>query len=130
MKYASILMVAIILLSTAGMADEQSDAKDKAAEQTEPATAAQDEEKLSGAEKERQKDEAIAALVEEYNAGVDTDLDEVVCEKRRVTGSRRKVRVCQTRREILEEEAAAERAMRMRNRSSSDPAASQGMGSN
>lgn len=68
-------------------------------------------------------------MVEEYNEAVEDGLDEVVCKKERVTGSRRTIRVCITKRKLAEEEAASQRAIRMRNRSSSSPAAGERTGS-
>ena len=67
-------------------------------------------------------------MAEEYNEAVEDGLDEVVCKKERVTGSRRTIRVCKTKRELAEEEAASQRAIRMRNRSSSSPAAGERTG--
>lgn len=130
MNILRVLLVAALMLAMPCLADEQDDATEKATETAAAAQAQDDESKLTGADKKRLQDEAVAAMVEEYNEAVEDDLDEVVCKKQRVTGTRRSVRICKTRREILEEEAAADRALRMRNRAASDPAAAQGMGSN
>jgi len=85
---------------------------------------------MTGREREQMKDEIIAEMVDDYNEAAESEMDEVVCKKESVTGSRRKVRICKTRREIAEEKAAAQRSLLMRNRAQSDPAASEGMGSN
>lgn len=76
---------------------------------------------LTGKEKRQLEDQLAAEVVAEHNAEVENDLDEVVCKKVTVTGSRKKQRVCQTRREIQAEEAATKQMMRQRNRSSSVP---------
>jgi hypothetical protein len=102
----------------------------------EPATndaydrAAKDTEKLTATEKKAAEDRSIAALVDEYNQGVEADLDEVVCERIRVTGTRRKVQVCKTKREVLAEQESAKRMLLQRNKAGSDPAHSSGVGSN
>lgn len=124
------IFTAALFFAGASLADEQDATQQDLSGQSDSTTPAEANTKLSGAEKRRLQDEAVAALVEEHNEAVDDDLDEVVCEKRRVTGTRRTVRVCKTMREIVEEEAAADRALRMRNRASSDPAAAEGMGGN
>jgi hypothetical protein len=120
-----------MMMSVAFGAQESGQESDRPAEPETAAASGQpvEQEKLSGSEKKRLQDQAVAAMVEEYNEAVDDDMDEVVCTKERVTGSRRKVRVCKTRRQIAEEQAASKRAIRMRNRSSSGPAEGDRMGS-
>jgi len=112
------------------LADEDEDAKEAKAAEKEAVEEVAEERKLTGAEKRALEEEVVAGMVDSYNEGVETDLDEVVCTKEAVTGSRRKIRICKTRREIAEEQAAAQRALSMRSRSSSMPAASQGVGAN
>lgn len=85
-------------------------------------------EELTAAEKRAAEDEKVAALVEQHNEGVESDLDEVVCERVRVTGTRRKVQVCKTQRDIIAEQESAKRLIRQRNRAGSGPAQAQGAG--
>lgn len=85
--------------------------------------------KSSGAAKRVAKDQAVAALVEEHNEAVESELDELVCERVRVTGTRRKVQVCKTKREIAAETESAKRMLLQRNKAGSDPAQGTGIGS-
>jgi len=48
----------------------------------------------------------------------------------RVTGTRRKVQVCKTKREILMEQESTRRMLMQRNKAGSDPAQATGVGSN
>jgi len=124
-----LLLSVLIVFADAALADDDEDAaKENATEATETAT--KESEKLRGAEKRAAEDEAIAALVEQHNNGVDSDLDEVVCERVRVTGTRRKVQVCKTKREILMEQESTRRMLMQRNKAGSDPAQATGVGSN
>lgn len=116
---------AFLLLVGPCLADDEEDAEKKdvvaeAAEQRHPA------EELTGAEKKELEEQIARIVVEEHNATVDDEMDEVVCRNERVTGTRRKVRVCQTRREIEAEKAASQRLMRERNRRGSSPALATG----
>ena len=61
-----------------------------------------------------------------YNEEVESELDKVVCKKEQVVGSRRKIRVCKTVRQIEEEKEASQRLMMRRNRSGSSPADAEG----
>ena len=79
-------------------------------------------ENLTKAEKKALEEQQVAEIVDEYNDTVDDDLDEVVCKKERVTGSRRSVRVCKTRRAIQEEQEASKRLMHARSRRGASPA--------
>lgn len=129
MKIFHVFAIALFCAG-ASLAAAQDTTQEDGPGQSDSTTSAEASTKLTGAEKRRLQDEAVAALVEEHNEAVDNDLDEVVCEKRRVTGTRRTLRVCKTVREINEEAAAADRALRMRNRAASDPAAAEGVGGN
>ena len=123
------LLLSVLIVFADALADDDEDAaKENATEATETAT--KESEKLRGAEKRAAEDEAIAALVEQHNNGVDSDLDEVVCERVRVTGTRRKVQVCKTKREILMEQESTRRMLMQRNKAGSDPAQATGVGSN
>jgi hypothetical protein len=81
-----------------------------------------DDLKETGAERNARKDEELAVAATYYNEEVDSELDKVVCKKEQVVGSRRKVRVCKTVREIEEEKEASKRLMMRRNRSGTGPA--------
>lgn len=83
-------------------------------------------EELTGAEKKELEEQIARIVVEDHNATVDDEMDEVICRNERVTGTRRKVRVCQTRREIAEEKAATQRLLRERSRRGSSPALATG----
>lgn len=78
--------------------------------------------KETGAERNARKDEELAVAASYYNEEVDSELDKVVCKKEQVVGSRRKVRVCKTVRQIEEEKAASQRLMMRRNRWGTSPA--------
>lgn len=124
MKWITIISISLFLTGTC-LADDEKDEKDKpaeaeASEQVHPA------EELTGAEKKELEEQIARIVVEEHNATVDDEMDEVVCRNERVTGTRRKVRVCQTRREIEAEKAASQRLMRERNRRGSSPALATG----
>jgi hypothetical protein len=81
-----------------------------------------DDLKETGAERNARKDEELAVAATYYNEEVDSELDKVVCKKEQVVGSRRKIRVCKTVREIEEEKEASKRLMMRRNRSGTGPA--------
>jgi len=85
-------------------------------------------EKMSPAEREALREQAIAARVSEYNEQVDNDLDKVVCKNQKVTGSRQKQRICRTVREWEDEKEATQRMLRKRGRASSTPAEGGGLG--
>lgn len=129
MKQLMVTGLALFLAASLNAQENRQAGERAASETNEVAEKSVEERELTAAEKKRLEDEVVSAMVEEYNEAVEDDLDEVVCKKERVTGSRRTVRVCKTRREIAEEEAASQRAIRMRNRSSSSPAAGERMGS-
>ncbi len=77
---------------------------------------------LTAKEKHQLEDQLAAEVIAALNEQAENDLDEVVCKKVTVTGTRQKKRFCRTKREIQAEEAAMRQMMRMRNRSSSVPA--------
>jgi len=122
MKHILVAGLALLLAVATNAQESEEPAESAVTAATEKAAEKPAEQReLTGAEKKRLEDQIVSSMVEEYNEAVEDDLDEVVCKKERVTGSRRAVRVCKTRREIAEEEAASQRALRMRNRSSSSP---------
>ena len=122
------IVSAALMLGGHCLADD--DSKSKAEADDTVVEDAAEKKPMTGREREQMKDEIIAEMVDDYNEAAESEMDEVVCKKESVTGSRRKVRICKTRREIAEEKAAAQRSLLMRNRAQSDPAASEGMGSN
>jgi len=123
-------LAVFLFLVNIGMADqdEAGDAEDTTAEASDTGTT--DTKELSGSEKRAVKDQAIAELVDEYNEAAETELDEVVCERVRITGTRRKIQVCKTKREIVAEKESAQRMLLQRNRASSDPRQSEGLSGN
>jgi len=124
MKILSILGLSLVLtgpcLADDEKAEKETTAETEAKEQIHPA------EELTGAEKKELEEQIARIVVEEHNATVDDEMDEVICRNERVTGTRRKVRVCQTRREIEAEKAATQRLMRERSRRGSSPALATG----
>lgn len=118
------MFLLLFLCSNDPIADDAPTPKDDTSEDA--ASDEQESEEATGAGKRAAKDEEIAALVEQHNEEVDSDLDEVVCERVRITGTRRKVQVCKTKREIIAEQESAKRLLRQRNRASSGPAQAQG----
>lgn len=68
------------------------------------------------------------AVIDEHVKAVEDEMDEVVCRKEQVAGSRRKIRGCKTRRELDEERAVTERLMRFRTRRGASPGAGGGQG--
>jgi hypothetical protein len=130
-KTTIVLLLSLSLVSVGVVCAAEGDEEAPVAA-TETAEAdGKDRKKLTGAEKRAEKDQEIAALVEQYNDEVvETDLDEVVCERIRVTGTRRKVQVCKTKRELLAEQESAQRMLLQRKKAGSDPAQSSGVGSN
>ena len=84
---------------------------------------------LSGRQQREQEDQAWDAAAAEYNAQVESEEDEVICRKEKVVGSRRKVRVCRTVRDIEAEKQASERMLRRRDRTGSGPK-TEGVGAN
>ena len=128
MKITLMLILSLFAASNV-IAQDKDDKDDKAKAKTE--TEAPKEEAtaqegryikdLSAKEKHQLEDQLAAEVVAEHNAETESDLDEVVCKKVTVTGSRQKKRLCRTKREIQQEEASTRQMMRMRNRSSSVP---------
>lgn len=134
-KRISIGLMGLLLFSVGSASadqDEDSDTRDTTAEASDTGTEGDTEEingsGMSGSEKRAAKDQAIAKLVEEHNEAVEKELDEVVCERVSITGTRRKVRVCKTKREIAAEQESAQRMLLQRNRASSDPRQAEGSG--
>jgi uncharacterized protein YcbK (DUF882 family) len=109
-----------LVLSGPCLADDEKDEDKKDTLESVVAEAA-DGKELTGAEKKELEEQVARIVVEEHNANVDDEMDEVICRNERVTGTRRKVRVCKTRREIEEEKAASRRLMRERSRRGSSP---------
>jgi len=112
------------LLAGPCLADDE-DEKEKVAE-AEAKEGVHPAQELTGAEKKTREEQIARIVVESHNATVDDEMDEVICRNERVTGTRRKVRVCQTRREIEAEKAATQRLMRERNRRGSSPSLATG----
>ena len=122
MKTTLFLILIIFGASSASAQDDAS--KDDQANAEAPKTETATEEgryikDLTAKEKHQLEDQIAAEIVAEHNALTESELDEVVCEKVIVTGSRQKKRVCKTRRQIQAEEAGKRALMRQRNRSSS-----------
>ena len=124
MKLLSIVGFSLILAAPC-LADDEKDEQENGAE-AEAKAQVHPAEELTGAEKKELEEQVARIVVEEHNATVDDEMDEVVCRNERVTGTRRKVRVCKTRRELEEEKAASQRLMRERNRRGSSPALATG----
>ena len=122
-----ITLILILSLFAANYAIAQDDEKkeDKTKTEAPKAEVAAEEGRyikdLTGKEKRQLEDQIAAEVVAEHNEAAENDLDEVVCKKVTVTGSRQKKRVCQTKREIQAEEQSTRQMMRQRNRSSSVP---------
>lgn len=122
----------IVFIAATAWADEK-DPADESAPDQESVEVAEKEvefEKPTGRARRDAEDQVVAAMVEEYNEAVEEDMDEVVCKRERITGQRTKVRVCKTRRQILDEQEATKRLLQQRNRASSGPAQPSGVGSN
>jgi len=118
------IMGLTFVLSGPCLADEESDKvddKEKKATLESVVAEATDGRELTGAEKKELEEQVARIVVEEHNANVDDEMDEVVCRNERVTGTRRKVRVCKTRRELEDEKAASQRLMRERARRGNSP---------
>lgn len=126
MKITLMLILSLFAASNV-IAQDKDDKDDKAKTETEaPKEEATVQEgryikDLSAKEKHQLEDQVAAEVVAAHNAEAESELDEVVCEKVTVTGSRQKKRLCRTKREIQQEEASTRQMMRMRNRSSSGP---------
>jgi hypothetical protein len=131
MNFRYILLLSIFVAASV-WADEQepTDENTPRQEATEEAEAKAEPTKLTGAARRELEDQIVAEMVEEYNEGVEEDLDEVVCKREKVTGQRTKVRICKTRRQILADQAETKRALQRRNRSSAGPAQPAGVGVN
>jgi hypothetical protein len=134
-KQISIGLMGFLLFSVGSASadqDEDSDTRDTTVEASDTGTEGDTEELdrsgMSGSEKRAAKDQAIAKLVEEHNEAVEKELDEVVCERVSITGTRRKVQVCKTKREVTAEQESAQRMLLQRNRASSDPRQAEGSG--
>ena len=87
------LVTLAFFLAGAALADEP-DKKDEEAvekEAVEEQAKAAEVTELTAAERKAAEDPQVAGIVDDYNETVDDDLDEVVCKKQRVTGSRRTV---------------------------------------
>jgi len=125
MRYMT-LLVLMVTASGSLLAEEEEVEKveERAAEIETPQAEVVDNGDLkeTGAERNARKDEELAVAASHYNEEVASELDKVVCKKEQVVGSRRKVRVCKTVREIEEEKEASQRLMMRRNRSGTGPA--------
>ena len=126
MKYVTLFALMAIVAGPVFAEDEDKDeeAGDSTAEVEAPQAKVVDSDDLkeTGAERNARKDEELAVAATYYNEEVDSELDKVVCKKEQVVGSRRKIRVCKTVREIEEEKEASKRLMMRRNRSGTGPA--------
>ena len=126
MKYVTLFALMAIVAGPVFAEDEDKDeeAGDSTAEVEAPQAKVVDSDYLkeTGAERNARKDEELAVAATYYNEEVDSELDKVVCKKEQVVGSRRKIRVCKTVREIEEEKEASKRLMMRRNRSGTGPA--------
>ena len=122
-----LLLIVFIVFPLTSIADDETT---EAASEAEALVDAAEERELTGAEKKELEDRIVESVVEEHNLSVEDDMDEVICKKERVTGSRRTIRVCKTRREIEEEKAASQRLMRERTRRGSSPTVGGSQGAN
>jgi hypothetical protein len=122
MKY--ITLFALVAFVAGPVFAEDEEAEDSAAEveASQAKVVDNDDLKETGAERNARKDEELAVAATYYNEEVESELDKVVCKKEQVVGSRRKIRVCKTVREIEEEKEASKRLMMRRNRSGTGPA--------
>jgi len=127
MKYLTIIALVALIIAPARADD------DKTADAAATAEAADRDNKTSaypdetGAERNARKDAELARAAQIYNEEVESDLDKVICKKVQVTGSRRKVRVCQTAREIEAEKASTKEFMRRLKRSGQTAAQTTGL---
>jgi len=128
MKYLTIFTLVTLFMVPALADDEKAAATATTSEVDGHEKKATDYLDETGAERNARKDMELARAAEEYNAEIESDLDKMVCKKVRVTGSRRKVRVCRTVREIEAEKASTKELMRRLKRSGQTPAQTKGMG--
>jgi hypothetical protein len=122
MRYMTLFALVAIVAGPVFAEDEEAEDSTAEVEAPQGEVVDSDELKETGAERNARKDEELAVAATYYNEEVDSELDKVVCKKEQVVGSRRKVRVCKTVREIEEEKEASKRLMMRRNRSGTGPA--------
>jgi len=128
MKYLTIFAL-VALITGPALADDEKTTETATGSEVDSANSkASDLLDETGAERNERKDMELARAAQIYNEEVESDLDKVICKKVRVTGSRRKVRVCQTVREIEAEKASTKELMRRLKRSGQTAAQTKGMG--
>lgn len=127
MKYVTILALVALIIGPAFADDEKTTEAATSSEVDGRDNKASEYLDETGAERNERKDMELARAARIYNEEVESDLDKVICKKVQVTGSRRKVRVCQTVREIEAEKASTKEFMRRLKRSGQTAAQTTGL---
>lgn len=128
MKYVTIFALVALIIAPAYADGDKTAETATASEADNRDNKSSDYRDETGAERNARKDMELARAAQAYNEEVESDLDKVICKKVRVTGSRRKVRVCQTVREIEAEKASTKEFMRRLKRSGQTAAQTGGQG--